>query len=89
MVINHKTRKILEKSGFVRIACNGREEWWVIPLSGRVLNIVSRSHYKPVDASKFKGLHCTFNTFESFMGDLMHQLNEIEHGLIQILLEND
>lgn len=89
MVINRKTRSILEKSGFIRISTSHNEEWWVIPISGRALNIVSASHYKPLDASKFKGVQSTFKTYESFMGDLMHKLNDLEHDIIQILFENE
>ena len=92
MVTSKKITDLLVKSGFHRVWTPKTDnvEWWILPFSGRALEIVNLANYKPLEPSKENWLRIVYlNDDDAFISDLLGQLSPFEHDLVQIMLDND
>lgn len=89
MITPYKTRKLLIRCGFMPIHVDTISdiEYWVTPISGRVLIIVCNGDYKPSKRfGPFGGIKIPFKTHDAFISKLCGELNNDEHSIIEKLI---
>ena len=82
------------KTGFYKIntpwSQQMESEWWILPYSGRAMEIVSLAQYSPLEESEVHWIRIYYNgDDDAFLSQLFGHLNPFEHDIIQIILDNE